>query len=159
MAIITCWAAEDLIMLTHLPLVRVHAPMYRVSIDSDNGLSLSRRKAIIQTNAGLLSIWPSGTTFSEILIKIQNFLFIKVRPKISSVKWRPLGPGVNELNRKVQINNENITMMYPMELCDALFTASLFTLLWLLFIQAPCLRIIFHWHWAKLSSAGVFTHW
>ena len=34
-----------------------------VSIGSDNGLSPIRRKAIILTNAGLLSIGPFGTNF------------------------------------------------------------------------------------------------
>ena len=35
-------------------------------------------QAIIETNAGLLSIGPLGTNFSEILIKIQNFSFMKM---------------------------------------------------------------------------------
>ena len=43
--------------------------MNRVSIGSDNGLSPIRRQAIIWTNAGLLSIGPQGTNFSEILFK------------------------------------------------------------------------------------------
>ena len=34
-------------------------------------------QAIIKTNAGLLSIGPLGTNFSEILIQIQNFSFTK----------------------------------------------------------------------------------
>ena len=33
---------------------------------SDNGLSPGWRQAIIQTNAGMLSIEPGGTNFSEI---------------------------------------------------------------------------------------------
>ena len=36
------------------------------TIDSDNGLSPDRRKAIIRTNAGILLIGPLGTNFSEI---------------------------------------------------------------------------------------------
>ena len=44
--------------------------MNQVSIGSDNGLSPIRRQAIIWTNAGLLSIGPLETNFSEILIKI-----------------------------------------------------------------------------------------
>ena len=47
----------------------------QVSIGSDNGLPPIRRQAIIWTNAGLLSIGPLGINLSEILIKIQNFLF------------------------------------------------------------------------------------
>ena len=42
-------------------------------IDSDNGLSPCRRQAIIWTSAGILLIGPSGTNFSEILIKIHTF--------------------------------------------------------------------------------------
>ena len=38
------------------------------TIGSDNGLSPGRRQAIIWTNAGILSIGPLGTNFSEILI-------------------------------------------------------------------------------------------
>ena len=41
--------------------------------DSDNGLSLVQCQAIIWTSTGLLSIWPSGTNFSEIWIKIPRF--------------------------------------------------------------------------------------
>ena len=36
-----------------------------------------QRKAIIYTNAGLLSIGLLGTNFNEILIKIQNISFVK----------------------------------------------------------------------------------
>ena len=39
-------------------------------IDSDNGLLPGRLQAIIWTNAGILLIWPIGTNFSEISIKI-----------------------------------------------------------------------------------------
>ena len=52
--------------------------MNRVSIALDNGLSPIRRQAIIQTNAGLLSI---GTNFSEILIKVKNVSFTKMHLK------------------------------------------------------------------------------
>ena len=69
-----------------------------VSIGSHNGLSPVRRQAIIWTNAGLLSIGSLGTIFSEILIKIQNFSFIKMHLKISSAKWRPFCPERDELS-------------------------------------------------------------
>ena len=49
--------------------------------------SQNRRQAIILTDVRLLSIGILGTNFSEILIKIQNFLFTKMHLKISSVKW------------------------------------------------------------------------
>ena len=63
------------------------------SIGSDNGLLPIRRQVIIINNAGLLSIGPLGTNFSEILIKIQNFSFTKMHLKLSSAKWRPFCPG------------------------------------------------------------------
>ena len=40
-----------------------------------------------------MSIGTLGTNFSEILIKIQNFSFMKLHLKISSVKWRPFLQG------------------------------------------------------------------
>ena len=42
-------------------------------IGSDNGLSPGRRQAIIWTNACILSIWPWGTNFSEVLVLILTF--------------------------------------------------------------------------------------
>ena len=44
-------------------------------------------------SAGLLWIEPIGTNFSEILIKIQNFSFIKMHMKMLAAKWRPFFPG------------------------------------------------------------------
>ena len=61
----------------------------------DNGLSPGRRQAIIWTNAGILLIWPLGTNFSEILIKIPSLSFKKMHLKMSSVKWRPVCLGLN----------------------------------------------------------------
>ena len=48
----------------------IYASVNQVSNGSDNGLSPIQSRAIIQTNAGLLSIGPLGTIFGEILIKI-----------------------------------------------------------------------------------------
>ena len=45
-------------------------------IGSDNGLSPSRRQAIIWTNVGILLMRPIGTNFSEILIEIHIFSFM-----------------------------------------------------------------------------------
>ena len=56
------------------------------------------RQAITWANTGLLSIGILGRNFSEILIKIQNFSFTKMHLKISSAKWRPFCPGVDELS-------------------------------------------------------------
>ena len=66
-----------------------------VKIDYDNGLSLVRHQAIIYTNANLLLVWPKGTTFSVISIKIQRFSFRKnmfdhVVCKMASILFRPL---------------------------------------------------------------------
>ena len=50
-------------------------------IGSDNGLSPSRRQAIIWTNAGILLIGPLGTNFREILNETRIFSFTKIHPK------------------------------------------------------------------------------
>ena len=47
-------------------------------IGSDNSLSPDWRQAIIWTSAGILLIGPLGTKFSEILIEILTFSFIKM---------------------------------------------------------------------------------
>ena len=56
-----------------------------------------RRQAIIWTNAGLLSIGPLRTYFTEILIKIQQISLKKVHLKISYAKWRPSCLGLSLL--------------------------------------------------------------
>ena len=61
------------------------------------GLSPIRRQAIISTNAGLLSIGPLRTNFSEILMNIQKLSFTKTHLKLPSAKWRPFCPGGDEL--------------------------------------------------------------
>ena len=67
---------------------------HHFSIGSDNGLALTRRQAIIWTNAEMLLIGFLGTKFNEILIEIHTFPFKKMHMKMSSGKWRPfcLGP-------------------------------------------------------------------
>ena len=74
------YASQNVILpLRHLcsqlisPLCCIYASVNRVSIGSDNGLSPTRRQAIILTNAGLLSIGSLETNFSEFLIKIQIY--------------------------------------------------------------------------------------
>ena len=69
-------------------------------IGSDNGLSPGRRQAIIWTNAGILLIGPLGTNFSENLIEILTFSFMKMRLKASSAKWRPFCLGLNVLRKQ-----------------------------------------------------------
>ena len=65
-------------------------------IGSDNGLSPGRCHTIIWTNAGILSIWPLGTNFSEILIEIHTFSFRKIHFKMSG-KWQPFFLSLNVL--------------------------------------------------------------
>ena len=65
-------------------------------IGSDNDLSPGRRQAIIWTNAGIYLIGPSGTNFSEILIKLYIFSFKKMHLKMSR-NWRPFCLGLNVL--------------------------------------------------------------
>ena len=70
-------------------------------IGSDNGLSPDRRQAIIWTNAGLLSIGPLWTYFSQHVIKIKQFSLKKMHVKMSSAKWRPSCLGLNVLTHLV----------------------------------------------------------
>ena len=61
--------------LTHWGWVMDHryASANYVNIGPGNGLSPEGREAIFRTNADIMSIGPSETNFSEILIKIQKF--------------------------------------------------------------------------------------
>ena len=52
----------------------MHGSVNWVSIGSDNGLLPIQHQAIIWTNAGLLSILPLGTKFSEILTETKIFI-------------------------------------------------------------------------------------
>ena len=63
-------------------------------VGSDYGLSPARRQAITWSNAGIWLIGPLGTNFSEIVIGIQTFSFMKMHLNMSSAKWRSfcLGP-------------------------------------------------------------------
>ena len=75
--------------LTHWGWV-THICVSRLTIiGSDNGLLPGRRQAIIWTNAGILLIGPLGTNFSENLIKINIFSFMKMPLKMSFGKRRP----------------------------------------------------------------------
>ena len=70
-------------------------------IGSDNDLLPDRRQAIIWTNAGILSLGPLGTNFSEILIEIHRFSLMKMHLKMSSWKWRPFCIGLNVLRKSL----------------------------------------------------------
>ena len=75
-----------------------HTCVGNLTICSDNGLSPVRRQAIIWTNAGILSIWPLETNFSEILIEILTVSFKNMRFKWSPANWLPFCLGLNVLN-------------------------------------------------------------
>ena len=62
------------------------------SIGSDDGLSPVWRQAIVWINAGILLIGPLETNLSEIRIKIQNFILMKINLNMSSGKLRPICP-------------------------------------------------------------------
>ena len=66
-------------------------------IGSDNGLSPSRRQAIIWTNGGILLIRNLGTNFSETLSEIYTFSFKKICLKMASGRRRPFFLGLNVL--------------------------------------------------------------
>ena len=82
------------------PYCHIYASLNPVSIGSGNGLSPEQRQAITGTNADLLSIGPLGTNFSEIVIKIPKFSFMKMPLKMLSAKRRPFCPGEDELRRQ-----------------------------------------------------------
>ena len=86
----------SIVLLSHWGRV-THIRVKVTVIGSDNGLSPGRRQAIIWTIAGILIIGPLGTNFSENLIEIVTFSFMKMRLKVSSAKWRPFCLGLNEL--------------------------------------------------------------
>ena len=54
---------------------RIYASVNNAIIGSNNDLAPILRQAIIWTNIGALSIRPSGTNFSEMLIEIHTFSF------------------------------------------------------------------------------------
>ena len=85
------WALSHWGRVTHICVSKI------IIIASDNGLSLSRRQAIIWTNAGILLIEHLGTNFSEIVIEIHIFPFKEMHLKMSSAKWRLFGLCLNEL--------------------------------------------------------------
>ena len=83
--------------LTHWGRVTQKSVGILIIIVSDNGLLPSRRQAIIWTNAGLFSVGPLRTYFSEILTKIQQFSLKKMHLKMSSAKRRLCCIGLNVL--------------------------------------------------------------
>ena len=93
------WSSQPRVFwhLTHWCRV-THICVCKITIiGSDNGLSPGRRQAIIWTNAGIWSMGPLGTNFSEILIETHTFSFRKMHLKMSSGKRQPFCLGLNVL--------------------------------------------------------------
>ena len=107
---------ETLFVLTHWGRVTHKCVSKLTIIGSDNGLSPDQRQAIIWTNAGLLSIGPLGTNFSEILIEILTFSFKKMRLKVSFVKWRPFCIGLNVLTDMCSFEVSFLWRIYTYEM-------------------------------------------
>ena len=97
--------------LTHWGRVTHICVSYLTIIASDNGLSPSRRQAIIWTNAGILLIRRLGTNFSAILIEIHTFSFKKMHLKMSSAKRRPFSLGLNVLKKHTVTDNKSIAFV------------------------------------------------
>ena len=75
--ILILWCRRCLIWLTYSDWV-THICFSKLTIiGSDNRLSPGRWQAIIWTIAGILLIWPEGTTFSAILIKNAYIVIIE----------------------------------------------------------------------------------
>ena len=64
----------------------IYASPTKAIIGSNNGLPPDWSQAIIWTNAVLLSVGPLGTNFSQIVLKIQTFSFMKMPLKMLSAK-------------------------------------------------------------------------
>ena len=77
--------------LTHWGRVTYICISKLITIGSDNGLSPSRRQAIIWTNAGMLLIGPLGTNFGVFLIGIQILHWRKCisKWKLAFILFRP----------------------------------------------------------------------
>ena len=106
----------SIIHLTHWGRV-THTCISKLIINvSNNGLAPCRRQAIIWTKAGILSIGPLETNFSETLIDICIFLFNKMHLKLSSGNCPPfwlvlkhhISPGVT-----IQHNIPSVQYRHP----------------------------------------------
>ena len=61
----------------------------RTSLIQIMACRLSGTRAIMRTNADILSTGPSGTSFNELLIETRTFSCKKIHLKMSSANWRP----------------------------------------------------------------------
>ena len=69
-------------------------------IGSGNGLAPAWCQAIAWTNADSLSIESLGINFSEVWLKIQQYLYNKMDLKMLSAKCQPFCSGLNTLKEK-----------------------------------------------------------
>ena len=97
--------------LTHWGRVTLICVGKQTIIGSDNGLSPSRRQAIIWTNARILLIQTPGTNFSEILSEIPTFSFKKTHMKTSSAKRWPFCLGLNVLTHLYPNSNGSLAKL------------------------------------------------
>ena len=97
---LTLWGRETHICVSKLTI-----------IGSDNALSPGRHQAIIWTNAGILLIEPFGK--NEILIEIHTFSLKEMHLKMSSAKWQPFCPGLNELKLRRPLSCVVMTEFLP----------------------------------------------
>ena len=67
-----------------------------VNIGSGNGLWPNQHQAFTWTNDDSLLISPLQAHLSKIVIKIQQFLFVKMHWKMSSANGRQICPGLNK---------------------------------------------------------------
>ena len=110
-AALECHCYAIIILLTHWGRVTHICVGNLTIIGSDNGLSPGRCQAIIWTNVGILLIGPLGTNFSEIVIGIHKFSFMKMHLKMSSTKWRPLSLGLHVLTT---LKQSGLTSILPL---------------------------------------------
>ena len=80
-------------------------------IGSDNGFTLVRCQAIVWSNDGLLLNEPLRKELIEILIKSYKSLFVTMRSKMPSARWRSFCLGLNMSYRLVTRFAWNVTFL------------------------------------------------
>ena len=145
-------------------MTHIYASVIWVSIGSDNGLSPDRCQAIIWTNAGILLIWPLGTTLSETSIVVYISSFKEMHLKMLSVKCHPFFLSLNVLgiNQRKQRTSDIMPIQNSLNFADNIFKClnediwistkmslkynpkKLFDKLWLI-------PLLVGWHWAHIG--------
>ena len=107
------WEIHLRVILTHWGR-ETHICVSKLNITgSDNGLSPGRRQAIIWTNAGLLSIGPLGTNFSEISIGVQAYYHISC---LHTLRPRQKGRHFANDTLRYIFLNENVIILVKISL-------------------------------------------